>query len=130
VGDIYRLYLKNRKHAVTDKSTKTVVFDNEGLTYRVIITKKRASKLSLIHCVNGAVVWEQIPLLYFRDNERGRGEIIDTIPVTIDKNSVTFFVIKGRPRSIWGLEEGIFRSARNLDSSYINLMSEKKFKEL
>ena len=130
VGDIFKLYLKNRKNAVTDKSAKTVIFDNEGLTYRVIITKKRASKLSLIHCVNDAVVWEQIPFLYLRNNERGRGDIIDNIPITIDKNFVTFFVIKGRPRSICGLDEGIFRSAKNLDFSYINIMSEKKFREL
>lgn len=130
MGDIYKLYLKNRKTAATDKSTKTVLFDHEETTYRIIITKKRASKLSLIRCVNSTVVWEQIPFLYLRYNERGRGDIIDSIPVTIDKNSVTLFVIKGRPRSIWGLDEGIFRSAKNPDPSYITLMSEKKFKEL
>ena len=45
VGDIYKLYLKNRKNAVTDKSAKTVIFDNEGLTYRVIITKKKSKQI-------------------------------------------------------------------------------------
>ena len=130
MGDIYNLYLKNRKNAVTDKSTKTVIFNNEVLTYRVIVTKRRANKLSLIRCVNGAVVWEQIPLLYLRNNERGRGDIVDSIPITVDKNCVTFFVIKGRPRSIQGLDEGIFRSAKNFDFSYINLMSEKIFRKL
>ncbi len=130
MGNIYKLYLKNRKNAVTDKSTKTVVFENEETTYRIMITKKRANKLSLIRCVNDTVVWEQIPFLYLRYNERGRGDMIDSIPVAIDKNSVTLFVIKGRPRSIWGLDEGIFRSAKKFDPLYINLMSEKKFKEL
>ena len=130
MGDIYKLYLKNRKNAETDKSTKTVFFDNDGIRYRVIMTKKRANKLSLIRCVNDTVVWEQIPLLYLRYNERGRGDVIDNITVTIDRNNVTLFVIKGRPRDIWGLDEGIFRSAKRLDASYINLMSEKKFKEL
>ena len=45
MGDIYKLYLKNRKNAVTDKSAKTVIFDNEGLTYRVIITKKKSKQI-------------------------------------------------------------------------------------
>lgn len=130
MGDIYKSYLNNRKNAVSDKRTKTVLFDNEGITYRVIVTKKRANKLSLIRCVNDTVVWEQIPFLYLRYNERGRGDVIDNIPVTIYKNSVTLFIIKGRPRDIWGLDEGMFRSAKRLDASYINLMSEKKFKEL
>jgi len=115
---------------VGTSGTKTVLFDNKGITYRVMITKKRANKLSLIRCVNDTVVWEQIPLLYLRYNERGRGNVIDNIPVTIDKNCVTLFVIKGQPRDIWGLDEGMFRSAKRLDSSYINLISEKQFKEL
>ena len=130
MGDLYKLYLKNRKNAIIDKSTETVFFDSEGITYRVVVTKKRANKLSLIRCVNSTVVWEQIPFFYLRYNERGRGDVIDNIPVTIDKNTVTLFIIKGRPRDIWGLDEGIFRSAKNLDPSYINIMSKNKFKEL
>ena len=130
VGDLYNLYLKNRKNAIIDKSTETVFFDSEGITYRVVVTKKRANKLSLIRCVNSTVVWEQIPFLYLRYNERGRGDVIDNIPLTIDKNTVTLFIIKGRPRDIWGLDEGIFRSAKNLDPSHINIISKNKFKEL
>lgn len=130
MGDLYKIYLKNRKNAVIDKSTETVLFDSEGIKYRVIITQKRASKLSLIRCVNNTILWEQIPFLYLMCNERGRGDVIDHIPVSVDKNMVTLFIIKGRPRDIWGLDEGIFRSAKNLDPSYINIMSKNKFKEL
>ena len=130
MGNIYKLYLMNRKIATTYQSTKTVLFDYEGVAYRVIITKKRANKLSLIRCVNNTILWEQIPFLYLRYNERGRGDVIDNITVSVDKDIVTLFVIKGRPRSIWGLDEGIFRSAKRMDASYINVMSEKKFKEL
>ena len=130
MGDIYKLYLKNRKNTEVGQNTKTVLFDNEGITYRVIVTKKRANKLSLIRCVNDTVVWEQIPFLYLRYNERGRGDVIYNIPVAVDKKRVTLFVIKGKPRDIWGLDDGIFRSSRNFDPLRINLMSEKKFKEL
>ena len=130
MGDIYKSYLNNRKNVVSDKSTKTVLFDHEGVAYRIIITRKRANKLSLIRCVNNTILWEQIPFLYLRYNERGRGDVIDNITVSVDKNIVTLFVIKGKPRDIWGLDEGMFCSARRIDSSHINVMSEKKFKEL
>ena len=130
VGNIYNRYLMKRKSAIVEQSTKTVLFDHEDVTYRVIITRKRANKLSLIRCVNSAILWEQIPLLYLRYNERGRGDVIDNISVSVDKNIVTLFVVKGKPRSIWGLDEGVFRSAKYMDASYINVMSEKKFKEL
>ena len=130
MGNLYKSYLANRRGATIDHSTKTVFFDHEGVTYRVIVTKKRANKLSLIRCVNNTILWEQIPFLYLMCNERGRGEVIDHIPVSVDKNMVTLFVIKGKPRSIWGLDEGIFCSANHMDPSHINVMSEKKFKEL
>ena len=130
MGNLYKFYLENRKGATTDHSTKTVLFDHEGVAYRVIITRKRANKLSLIRCVNNTILWEQIPFLYLRYNERGRGDVIDYIPVSVDKNMLTLFVIKGKPRSIWGLDEGIFCSVKHMDPSHINVMSEKKFKEL
>ena len=130
MGHIYKLYLKNRKNSTIEQSTKTVFFDNEGVSYRVIITKKRANKLSRIHCKHSRILWEQIPFLYLRYHQIGRGDIVDSIPVSIDKNIVTLFIIKGKPRSIWGLDEGIFRSSKQMDVSCINVMSEKRFKEL
>lgn len=128
MGELYKAYLTNRKNEVSDKSTKTVTFEHKGVLYRIITTKRRANRRSLIRCLNNDVVWEQIPLLYLHDNERGRGKVIDSIPVDIDKKFVTFFVIKGRPQSILGLDEGMFRSAKHFDPSYITLMSERKFK--
>ena len=130
MGDIYKAYLANRKNERSNANTKMVVFDFERTLYRIIITKKRANRLSLIRCSNSTVVWEQIPFLYLRYNERGRGNVVDSIPVDIAKNCVTLFVIKGKPRGIWGLDEGIFRSANRFDASYINVMSEKRFREL
>ena len=130
MGNLYKCYLANRRGLTIDHSTKTVFFDHKGVTYRVIVTKKRANKLSLIRCANNTILWEQIPFLYLRYNERGRGDLIDHISVSVDKNMVTLFVIKGKPRSIWGLDEGIFCSANHMDPSHINVMSEKKFKKL
>ena len=36
----------------------------------------------------------------------------------------------GKPNSITGLDEGVFRSIHKYDESFINVMSEKRFKEL
>lgn len=130
MGKIYRAYLANIANFEENVSTRNVFFDLDGISYRVITTKKRANRLSLIRCKNKTVVWEQIPVLYLRYNERGRGDVIDSIPVDPDKKYVTMFVIKGKPREIWGLDEGIFCSAKNFNASKINLMSEKRFKEL
>ena len=130
MGDIYKAYLDNIENEVENENTKTMLFDFGGTSYRVIMTKKRANRLSLIRCMNKTVVWEQIPLLYLRYNERGRGDVIDTITVDVDKKYVTLFVIKGKPREFWGLDEGAFCSANHFDASRINLMSEKRFKKL
>lgn len=130
MGELYKAYLNNRKNAVSDKNTTTVSFEYDGQNYRVIMTRKRANKLSLIRCSERTVVWEQIPFLYLRYNERGRGDVIANIPVGVDKKCVTIFVINGKPRSIWGLDEGIFRSANKFDKCFVNVMSEKRFKKL
>lgn len=36
----------------------------------------------------------------------------------------------GKPNSIIGLDEGIFRSIHKYDENYINVMSESRFKDL
>ena len=130
MGELYNAYLSNRKNALRVENTSTVEFEYGGENYRVIMTRKRANKLSLIRCSGRAIAWEQIPFLYLRYNERGRGDVIANIPVGVDKKCVTIFVIKGKPRSIWGLDEGNFRSANKFDKDFVNVMSEKRFKGL
>ena len=130
MGELYNAYLSNRKNALRVDNTSTVEFEYGGENYRVIMTRKRANKLSLIRCSGRAIAWEQIPFLYLRYNERGRGDVIANIPVGVDKKCVTIFVIKGKPRSIWGLDEGNFRSANKFDKDFVNVMSEKRFKGL
>lgn len=130
MGDIYKAYLASKNKALKNTHTATVSFAYGGTDYVVVMTKRRACRLSVIRCQNSTVVWEQIPLFYLFRNERGGGEVIDSIPVVVDKKRVNLFVIRGKPGRIEGLDEGIFRSAKNLAPSHINLMSEKKFKEL
>ena len=130
MGELYNAYLSNRKNALYEDNTSAVEFEHGGESYRVIMTRKRANKLSLIRCSGRTIAWEQIPFLYLRYNERGRGDVIANILVGVDKKCVTIFVIKGKPRSIWGLDEGIFRSANKFDKDFVNVMSEKRFKRI
>lgn len=130
MNNLYKAYSVNKRKSEKAPQTTAVTFEQSGTTYRVIMTKKRANKLSVIRCMNNTVVWEQTPLLCLLNNTRGEGEVIDSIPVAVNKEYVTLFVIKGRPGRIEGLDEGIFRSAGTIDSACINLMSEKKFREL
>lgn len=130
MGEIFKQFLACKSKAGEHKNRKTVSFEYEGKSYCVIMPKRRANRMTVIRCLNGMVVWEQIPLLYLLQNERGAGEVMDSFPVAVDKKKVTLFVIKGNPGSISGLDEGIFCSARNFDSAYINVMSESRFKEL
>ena len=130
MNNLYKAYSVNKRKSEKAPQTTAVTFEQSGTTYRVIMTKKRANRLSVIRCMNNMVVWEQIPLLHLLSNARGASEAIDSIPVAVSKEYVTLFVIKGRPGRIEGLDEGIFRSAGTIDSACINLMSEKKFREL
>ncbi len=130
MGNLYKAYLVNKRNSENAPKTTEITFEHAGTMYRVIMTKKRANRLTVIRCMNNTVVWEQIPLLCLLNNARGEGEAIDSIPVAVNKEYVTLFVIKGKPGRIEGLDEGIFRSAGNFDAACINLMSEKKFRHL
>ena len=130
MNNLYKAYSVNKRKSEKAPQTTAVTFEQAGTTYRVIMTKKRANRLSVIRCMQNTVVWEQIPLLCLLNNTRGASEAIDSIPVAVSKEYVTIFVIKGKPGKIEGLDDGIFRSVRNFDPSCINLMSEKKFREL
>ena len=130
MNNLYKAYSVNKRKSEKAPQTTAVTFEQAGTTYRVIMTKKRANKLSVIRCMQNTVVWEQIPLFHLLGNARGASEAVDSIPVAVNKEYVTLFVIKGRPGRIEGLDEGIFRSAGNFDAACINLMSEKKFRHL
>ena len=129
MGKLYDNYKKNRKNAEISEYLKAVTFNLDGEVYRVIYTKKRANRYSLIHLRDNSVVWEQFPIVprlvgrYYGDKT--------TVARFNDKpECATIVVIKGRPGTITGLDEGIFRSAFRFDKGLINVMSEARFKEL
>ena len=97
--------------------------------YQVFYTKKRANRYSIVHCNGNTISWEQFPVL---PRAVGRLSGIKEPLISISPNSsvITIFVIKGKPNSIVGLDDGAFRSVHKFDKAYINVMSEARFKEL
>ncbi len=97
--------------------------------YKVILTKERANQRTAIHCVDHCIGWEQRPLIT-RNSGYHPGEYVPVYQFSDHKDGTTLFVVRGRPRVIEGLDEGIFRCANRLTSDYVNVMSFGRFKEL
>ena len=100
-----------------------------GKNYEIFFPRKRANKYSIIHCQNNTVEWEQFPVLP-RIVGRMYGIREPMISIAPAKESVRIVVILGKPNSITGLDEGVFRSVHRYDEHYINVMSEARFREL
>ena len=97
--------------------------------YEVIVTKKRANGHTVIHCQHNQIIWEQVPL-FPRFAGQNYGEKTTIYVAVPTKNSITIFVVRGRPDGFVGLDDGVFRCADNYDEHSINVMSHKRFKRM
>lgn len=128
--NLYTAYLNAKQTVGESEHEKTVLVEHDGKTYRIITTKKRATRFSSIRCVNDSIVWEQMPVCAkLSGYSIGETQALWRLPVSLDKSCITVFVIRGKPNCIKGLDEGIFRSVHNFDSDCINVMSEARFRE-
>ena len=132
MGKIYTRFkeLKNQspKNWFMDK-IGLVKFEDDNKKYEIYFTRKRANRYSIIHCKNNTIEWEQFPVLP-RIAGRRYGIREPIIKLAPSKDCIRIFVIMGKPNSITGLDEGIFRSIHKYDENYLNVMSESRFKEL
>lgn len=132
MGKIYTCFTKLKKQCQKNWFTdnvKLVKFEEDNKKYEIYFTRKRANRYSIIHCKNNTIDWEQFPVLP-RLVGRYYGKREPIIKLSPSKDSIKIFVIMGKPNSISGLDEGIFRSIHKYDENYINVMSEARFKEL
>ena len=132
MGKIYSRFIELRKQRPKDRFTDKiglVKFEDENKKYEVYFTRKRANKYSIIHCKNTTIEWEQFPVLP-RVAGRDDGKREPIIKLAPSKDCIRIFVIMGKPNSIIGLDEGIFRSIHKYDENYLNVMSEARFKDL
>lgn len=132
MGKIYTSFAEVKKHSKTNWFTDKiglVKFTLEDKNYEIYFTRKRTNKYSIIHCKNNTISREQFPVLP-RIAGRRYGIPEPLINLSPSGACIRIFVIKGKPNSITGLDEGIFRSAHKYDENYINVMSEARFKEI
>ena len=132
MGELYTRFVELKKQAQKDwfaDKIGLVKFEYNNQHYEIYFTRQRANKYSIIHCKNNTIEWEQFPVLP-RIMGRRYGEREPIISLSPSKELVRIFVIMGKPNSIIGLDEGIFRSIHKYDENYINVMSEARFKEL
>ena len=132
MGEIYTCFSELKKQSPKDCFTDKVglvKLEYGNKKYEIYFTRKRANKYSIIHCKNNTIEWEQFPVLP-RIMGRRYGEREPIITLAPSKECVRIFVIMGKPNSIIGLDDGIFRSVHKYDENYINVMSEARFKEL
>lgn len=132
MGELYNRFIERKKQSKYDwfmDKMGLIQFDHNDKSYEIYFTRKRANRYSVIHCQDNTIQWEQCPVLPHLSGRRYgiRQPIISLGP---SKNCVRLVVILGKPNSITGLDEGIFRSVHKYDEAYLNVMSEARFKDL
>ena len=131
MGKIYSRFKELKRRAAEGFTDKTglVKLEENGEKYEIYFTKKRANKYSIIHCKDYTIEWEQFPVLP-RIAGRICGKQEPIVHIAPTKECIRIFVIMGKPNSITGLDEGVFRSVHKYDARFINVMSEDRFKAL
>ena len=132
MGKIYSRFVELKKQCPKDwfmDKVGLVKFEEDNKNYEIYFTRKRANRYSIIHCKNNTIEWEQFPVLP-RIAVRRYGIREPLIRLAPSKDCIRIFVIMGKPNSIMGIDEDVFRSIHKYDENYINVMSEARFKEL
>ena len=55
MGALYNAYLTNRKNALHEDNVSIVIFEHSGENYRVIMTRKRANKRTIIYFIDKTI---------------------------------------------------------------------------
>ena len=132
MGELYNLY-KERENDIIyftkEDKLGLLKIDYNDKKYELFISRKRANKYSIIHCKDNTIEWEQFPVLP-RVAGRLHGTKEPLLRIGPTKECVRIFVVRGKPNSIIGLDEGVFCSVHKYDENKIIVMSEARFKEL
>ena len=132
MGKLYDKFTEHKKQCKRNRfmdNIGLVKFELDGKSYEIFFPRKRANRYTIIHCQDNTILWEQCPVLpHLAGRRYGKREPI--LSIGPSKDSVRIVVILGKPNSICGLDEGIFRSVHKYDETCVNVMSEARFKEL
>lgn len=126
---LYECYKRLGKKAAENELYKTVEFSRGETHYTVHVTKRSAGRATHIHCLeNGTVCWEQLYPMGGMSRPSSESHVL--IRPKSQKNARTLVIIRGKPASITGLDEGIFVSAKReaAGENDVYVMSEAAFK--
>ncbi|MBE6607832.1 MAG: helix-turn-helix transcriptional regulator [Ruminococcaceae bacterium] len=126
----YSYYRKFGEITEEDEYVNTVRFTFKGKKIVIYVTKKSAGKGSHIHCRDDETLyWEQLYMFGGMSTPRREENIL--IRPKRGADEIAIVVIKGKPSTITGLDEGIFVSAKRgrlISDKDIFVMSEAVFK--
>lgn len=127
---LYEAYNKSAETVCENENVTCSTVEYEGHTFRIIFTKKKANKFTVISCIDNTVVWNEIPFnTYLSGFHRGDEVMIFKEKVEPVKDAFTVYVINGKPGMFKNLDDGIFRSANNPGGvKYVHVMSSKRFR--
>ena len=131
IYDLFKEAAKSSTVPTTFEKMNLVRFSDGDKNYEVYFTSKRANKRTIINCIDNYIEWEQLPMLAMSLGGAVHGIKKERIlSVKPSKEYVRIVVVMGKPTVITGLDDGIFRSANKFDESFVNVMSETRFKTL
>ena len=129
--NIFKSFKTNKKLIENLKFAKVYSCFCDEKQYKIVLTKKRANRLSIIHCVDDSIVWEQVPRFYrLAGKFPGEGDRLPIFKAKLQNNETLIFVIKGKPNGIVGIDDGIFRSIHKFDDTLTNVLTYKQFKNI
>ena len=126
----YNYFRKFGRLVEENESIKKLAFEMKGQKYTVYLSKKAATKATHIYCgADETVYWEQ----YYMMGGLSTPSIVKSVLVKPERHpdETVIVVIKGKPGTITGLDEGIWLSSRREASKSpkdIFVMSEAAFK--
>ncbi len=111
---------------------KIYEFSDNGINYRIAITKKKAHKRIRISADDGQILWEEaFPAGRYAVFEKN---VLIKPSELIEKNKVSILVIAGKPGIICGLDDGMIASANAFKSNFCSdklyVMSGAAFKKI
>ncbi len=126
---LFEQFIKTKPLLEETEHIKVYKLLHNGEHYKIIIPKKRANRHTIIHCVDDYIAWEQAPL-FPRLEGRSYGIKSPIYKFPSDKDCYTIFAIKGNPNGVIGLDSGIFKSGKQFDRHFINIIKYNTLKKL
>ena len=126
---LYEVYRKSGKVSSETDLYKTYILTVGNMKYSVHVTKQKAGRGTHIHCrKDGTVCWEQLYIMGGMSCPSRETHVL--IKPKSSEGNRAIVIIRGKPATITGLDEGIVVSSRceakNKEDIYV--MSETAFK--